>query len=312
LNKMIRLIEYYKAYGASETFHAIGARLTGIKKATKVPAVLHIELNNTCNLNCQMCPRDHMTRRLCNMDFELYQKIIKEAASIGISYVRLFLFGEPLMYPHLIEAIQFAKSQGIKKVDFNTNANLLTGKISESIIHSGLDAIIFSVDGFSAETYEKIRIKGNYETCKNNILKFLYILEKSDIKIHTTIQTIDFPLVHDEIDDFSHFWYSRLDAVSVTALNPMQGLVGEIDYQNNKRVVCREPFEKMVILADGKVTTCCDDFDGVFDLGDANDQSLLEIWQGEKWRMVRRNFNRLNYKKYSLCEKCIMSYKGVC
>lgn len=302
------IITHIKINGFLETYREMGSHLRGIARNPAKPNVLHIELNNTCNLKCEMCPRDHLNRAPQNMDFEIYKKIINESVSLGIQHIRLFMFGEPLLYPKLIEAITYAKSKGIACVDFNTNANLLDRNKTKLLAFSGLDAIIFSVDGFSKKTYESIRLNGDYDKCVKNILHFLKYIKINNIKISTAIQTIKFPDMIDELNNYVLYWKDKVDHVGVTELNPMQGLAGKITFTKIVRIVCREPFNKMVILSDGSVTTCCDDFNGKLNLGNVNENTIKELWHGDKWIALRRDFLRKNYVQYDICNNCIFSY----
>lgn len=304
-----RSLLYYNTMGFKDFVTKTLCRLGGKIHVPSKPSVLHVELNNTCNLNCKMCPREHLTRSPQNMNFELYKKIVSEVAELGIPHVRLFLFGEPLLYPKLIDAIRFAKNAGIKYVDFNTNANLLSQEMAHKIADSGLDEIVFSVDGFSKETYESIRIKGNYDKCIKNIEYFLGLLKEENIKMTTLIQTINFDAIKDEIERYKLFWKDKVNLVSIAELNPVHGLVKEVDYSGCKRVICNEAFYKMVVLSNGIVTTCCDDFNGELALGDIHKNTIEEIWNGAKWKKLRTDFTKLNYSEYKICEKCIMSYK---
>ena len=53
--------------------------------------------------------------------------------------------------------ISYAKEKGILEVMINTNAVSLNEKKSIEIINSGLDVMIYSFDGGSKKTYEKMR-----------------------------------------------------------------------------------------------------------------------------------------------------------
>ena len=101
----------------------------------------------------------------------------------------------------------------------------------------------------------------------------------------------------------------RVDEIFVNPLNPIRGLVGEIDFKNFNRSVCNEPFNKMVILSNGQVTTCCDDFNGEIELGNVNHNSIKNIWLSEKWNQLRRKFLKLDYSTNEICQKCIFSYE---
>lgn len=51
---------------------------------------------------------------------------------------------------------------------------------------------------------------------------------------------------------------------------------------------CPAPNEQFVILWDGTVTVCCTDYEGTLDMGNVHEQSIEEIWTGEKWRRMRK------------------------
>ena len=50
---------------------------------------------------------------------------------------------------------------------------------------------------------------------------------------------------------------------------------------------CPAPNEQFVILWDGTVTVCCTDYEGTLNMGNVHEQSIEEIWTGEKWRRLR-------------------------
>jgi len=47
------------------------------------------------------------------------------------------------------------------------------------------------------------------------------------------------------------------------------------------------PWQSITIMWDGIVVPCCFDFNKFYPLGDANKESLLDIWQGDKMRNLR-------------------------
>ena len=67
---------------------------------------------------------------------------------------------------------------------------------------------------------------------------------------------------------------------------------------------CALPFEQMIIRPDGKVSLCCNDPLGRNTLGDVNNNSLQEIWYGDKYKMVRQCIaeGRKNWKHCEFCD----------
>src|SRR3990167_1690013 len=68
------------------------------------PRHIFIETTANCNLSCEYCPRE---KRKEDMDFELFQRIVEECNQYGPRSFSLHLFGEPLLYPHILQAIEY-------------------------------------------------------------------------------------------------------------------------------------------------------------------------------------------------------------
>ena len=145
------------------------------------PLCVDIETAAICDLACTHCIREYIITPDKIMNFDLYKKIINSLAKMDVPSIKLNWRGEPLLNPQLCNFIKYAKENGILEVSINTNATKLDNKKSEDLIKAGLDLIIFSFDGGTKKTYEKMRpgrFKYNdFETVYKNIKEFsLYSL----------------------------------------------------------------------------------------------------------------------------------------
>jgi len=145
------------------------------KASKKIFRLFQIEPTMRCNLHCIMCPWHEMRAPRGDMAWETYEKIVRSFK--GVEEVDLTGGGEPLMHPQLIRMIGLAKESACK-AGFSTNATLLTHKLSEELIRIDLDWIAYSLDGATAQTYEKIRKGASFEQVVDHIL-FLDRLRKS-------------------------------------------------------------------------------------------------------------------------------------
>ena len=104
---------------------------------------------------------------------KLFKKIVAELVPYAdwIKWICLSRNGEPLLNKNIALMVKQLKDIGIKRVTFTTNATALTEKKSYELIKSGLDEIRFSIDGFTKETFEKIRKDGKYEEILKNCFK---------------------------------------------------------------------------------------------------------------------------------------------
>src|SRR3990167_3177896 len=100
------------------------------------PRHLFIELNSSCNLSCAYCPRERTSQ---DMDFGLFRKIIDEAHRYGPRSFSLHLFGEPLLYPRIFEAVKYIKKRNSRNtVLLTTNGTVLNDCIDD-FVSAGID-----------------------------------------------------------------------------------------------------------------------------------------------------------------------------
>ena len=133
--------------------------------AVPLPSFLQIEPVGQCNLRCQMCPIQFRTDGPpygppAFMPFETFARIVDQFE--GLAELHLQGLGEPMMHPRFFDMVAYAAGKGIK-VSTNSNLTLLTPRRAEQCVASGLDWLHVSIDGASAEMYERIRVRSRLE-----------------------------------------------------------------------------------------------------------------------------------------------------
>ena len=122
------------------------------------PRHIFIETCASCNLSCAYCPRE---KRQENMDYELFKEIVNEANQYGPRSFSLHLFGEPLLYPKIMEAINYIKAKNKRHTILLTTNGTVLNKFAKRLLESGVDRIIWSWRKlpvpFSSETIEVLK-----------------------------------------------------------------------------------------------------------------------------------------------------------
>ena len=265
------------------------------------PLHLDIESTNDCNLKCLMCGRNWMKEKIGYIDWNLFTKIIDEAEKYHLPSVKFNYRGEPLLHPDIVKMVKYAKEKGILEVQFNTNGLLLDEKKAEELIEAGLDRIIFSFDGASKETYEKIRRGSNYERVINNIKNLVRLRNERGLKrplVRT--QMVKMPANEREVEDFVRMWLPINNRVAVNALMDMTGSKKE----EVEHFSCPQIWQRLMICWDGHVRMCCGDWYGKFPLDDVKKTSVYDIWHGEKLNRIRKLHTEGNFNKISVCAHC--------
>lgn len=227
------------------------------------PLHVDIELTSRCNLQCTMCIQNSPEGRKNQGSMNFYMAChILEAIGGGRVYsVKFNWRGEPLLYGRLSELVTYAKLQGIPEVQINTNGLLLNVEFTKELVQAGLDRIIFSVDGHSSETYEKIRVGGNYRRIMTNIHNLLQ--EKSRRKAIRPFVRIQMVVGEDnqhEVPPFVEYWKRLGVQVALIDRQNRQKSLTRNGREGVPPVHCKQPWQRLTISWEGRVFPCCADW----------------------------------------------------
>lgn len=282
-----------------------------IHHVSKFPPHVDVEISSACNLSCPMCYttseefKQMVGRGL--MEFELFKKIIDECAKNDLYSIRISLRGEPFIHPKVYDMIQYAKEKGVKEVSSLTHGGQIDEEKFEKLIDLGLDWLTISFDGIG-ETYEKIRYPLKFNDMVAKIKRFQEIKkEKGVVKPVIKVQTV-WPAISKNPEEFYNIFNSITDQL---ASNPL------IDYLHNdtdivfeENFTCPQLWERMVIGSDGGVLLCANDEMGAYKVGDANKESLYDIWHGKKMTEVREiHIRHMGVKDINICKHCYLPRK---
>lgn len=298
------------------------------------------EITNACNLACPMCPRKTLGTGESHMDYQLYLKILDKLT--GVQRIYLTGWGEPLFYPHIIDAIREAKSRG-HFVSITTNGVLLTSEMQKKLIDVKIDQVVFSVDSISDFSGAGHR----NSISLNHIIEFSHQPHRPDISLQACNQKNREHDLFDVINFASRTGINRVEILRLDTrfvpslsrptfkeeqatlrraihlgklfnveVNSIQYSIGSKIYGflfrkfrhlfHGLNTVMNKPCLKVhdyiYINVKGQATPCC--MLPHYSVGDLDAQSLAEIWRGEKFRAFRKN----DWK--NICGKCdIMNLK---
>ena len=292
--------------------------LRGKKHVNYFPLKVWIETSGLCNLACRLCANKELDpTEKKNMDFELFKKIIDEIKT-KVFEVNLFHRGEPLINPKIIEMTNYAAKSGIK-TRLHTNAVLLNPEISEALIKSGLHEISFSFDGYTKEMFEKNRIGANFEDTLFKINEFLKLKKSLLSKTpYTTIQIIEYDedkseelLKKQKKEFFLKFKNNRPNRFALRRPHNWGGALSINSAENThkkpkeiKTARCTFPWYVLVILSDGTVLPCPQDFFGKLKIGSVFKKSIKEIFNEKPLVSLRAKFAHRDIDDLSPCSDC--------
>ena len=280
------------------------------------PLCVDIETASICDLGCPHCFRDYIMTPDKVMNKELFEKIISSVVKMQVPSIKLNWRGEPLLNPKISDFIEYAKKKGVLETMINTNATKLDEKMSKKLITAGLDQIIFSFDGGTKKTYDKMRPgrfdKNTFEKVYENIKNFSKIKKEMNSKFPTTkIQMVLTEDTRQEIQSFHSLFNEYVDDVTVIHYHERGGNMSKISpeikskiknyttanslpddtpymvtadnqiYLSTERKPCPQIFQRLMVTYDGRVGMCCHDWGaqhciGVIDKRSFDDDKVIK------------------------------------
>lgn len=245
------------------------------------PSRFAVEICADCNLACTMCHHPFMRRPKGTMPFELWKQCADEIATTSPHTQCWFSFcGEPLLEPDLLlRILAYGKSVGLRSLNVNTNGLLLTPDLVDPLLDSGVDLVVFGVDGFSRETYEAIRVGGTHEVLYANIERFLAARQARRTGPEVQVQFIEMEENEVEVEAFTAYWLERGATLKVRNQLSWGGMFEtSLAIPKEHRIPCPWALTMMHVFWDGRVPRCPGDTEGEEGVGNAWDEPLTVLW----------------------------------
>ncbi len=124
-----------------------------------------LELTNRCNCRCLHCygafGSPSKTAIRAELSFEEWKQIVDKIAEAGGKAIQL-IGGEPLLFPHFCELLDYAHNRGISSIDVFTNGTLMTPAILNAIKKAGASVRV-SLYGHDAIMHDRItQLSGSF------------------------------------------------------------------------------------------------------------------------------------------------------
>ena len=149
--------------------------------------VLHLELTSRCNALCPMCARttgldydnELLKKRddldLVDTDPQLIKNVLEQLQPFTPEHV--FIngnFGDPIMYPYLLDVVRMCKDAGVPQVTLSTNGSAQTEAWWRELaqIMRKPDKVIFAIDGLE-DTNHLYRVNTKWSTIMRNAKAFI-------------------------------------------------------------------------------------------------------------------------------------------
>ena len=276
-----------------------------------------------CNLKCNYCmlstnrkTHGYLTNRIY-MEYETFEKYACSAIGFGVKtkVLRFAGLGEPLLNDRLADMVELATNlEIVDEIEILTNGTLLDHETAASLLKSGVTRFIISIQGVTKKRYKEISGAEHDPRKIADNIEYLY-KHRGNAKIYVKI--VDTALQEEcDADRFYKMFEGVCDMIAIERTVPIHPTVdyGKILDKStdgitqfgceSKRVnVCPRPFMSMHIVPDGNVVPCYSlEYPTI--VGNINNDSVVDIWNGEpfgKFRIAMLNDER---KTNEICRRC--------
>jgi radical SAM protein with 4Fe4S-binding SPASM domain len=259
------------------------------------------------------------------MEMALFKRIVEQLARYDDVKITFGGYGEPLLHPELPEMIAHAREAGIFGIHVSTNGLLLEGRLAEQLVQLDVDVVSISVDGVDEESYATLKGKHRFQQVMSNVKQFLQLRRK---------KAKQWPLLVLEllkVRETEAGWEIFYDRWARTVLDEERELKGQLPKEEKadvvlprgfndfagqredmsllhllpaRRIPCLRLQNQMFVFSDGKVPMCGQDYQGRFVVGDLNNSTVEELWQGAELLRLRELHYQGRYDEHPLCARC--------
>ena len=283
------------------------------------PFKFSAEATNRCNLHCMTCPRQESGRGYGDMTIDLFTSLADQAA--GRRNVLFYPqgFGESFMHPRYFEMLRYVKRVGVRHPIVITNGSHLSEDNCRALIDAAPRGVVISLDGGDKKVFEEIRRHADYDAIVEGVKRLFRIREEAGARRPAILLgVIGLPSVLPTVESLRAQWkpYIRhrddifvCTPVSWAGTFEYPGMVAPSDPATRPaapevRPPCRYLYKSMTVFYDGRVTPCCCDHACRLGVGNANEQSVAEIWNGERVQALRRLHEEGRTDEIPLCGEC--------
>lgn len=291
-----------------------------------IPPIVMVEPTNICNLKCPMCPSGNgdMARPRGRLDLENFKKLMNDIGPY-VYQIQFWNQGEPFLNKQFLDMVAYAKRFGVM-TQTSTNGHFIRSlNDARAIVQSGLDQIIFSLDGTNPETYAKYRVGGDF----NLVMQALENLSqaKHQLKSKRPLIELQFLIFKHNLNELKHIveiaQQNEVERISFKTaqiysdeqgfeflpeneqLNRYQFDGQHFSLKSDLPNWCKRLWLNTTINWDGSVSPCCFDKDSDYAMDFIFNHStpFKRVFKNEKYMAFRRRV-LTNRKAIEMCSNC--------
>ncbi len=133
------------------------------------PLYIAWQVTNECNLACLHCIEESGPGKAFHdeLDHEQAGRFLEQVMDLEVPYLS-FSGGEPMVHPRFFDMVEYVcRRNGQLKIE--TNGHYLTPENCVRLKALGVKAVQVSLDGATRETFNRMRVRGDFDLCVDGV-----------------------------------------------------------------------------------------------------------------------------------------------
>jgi len=264
------------------------------------PFAVQIEFVEGCTLSCDFCGINGIREKpgnFKNMSLETLQTIADDLLyainNLGWNpRIEMAMHGEPSMHPQVEEAVAILRQTlGPKTsiVMFSNGTGFFKNTTINGILEAGLNTL-------GLDAYEHVNVVPRLMEAYDGKYPVYHYPQDPKQNMHSgrRVGHRDIVVIQD-ITTAETGNHATLNTHCGGGMEPPEEL--PIAHR------CAKPFRELAIRWDGNIALCCNDFRGIYKIGDATVAPLYEIWDFIAFQAARKKLYHRD-RAFTPCDKC--------
>lgn len=284
------------------------------------PWTVYLDLSNKCNFLCAYCPTSHKDmlaaagRVQQHMPWAMFRKVVDDLKEFPnkVRILNIYKDGEPLVHPRFVEAAKIIRDADICERLYSKTNGWAIPKHPD-LATAPLDMLGISVPHVNEEgIYRTVGRRVDYRKYRDGIKR---LFEDSRRRFTLNAKMALYQMTEADKEQFFHDFEPITDTCALEGLHSWGASdLGDMFLENNGphdgsplnyKLICPLPFYMLSISSDGICNTCCAEWGNFHRHGNINENSLKEIWNGERrkaFEMLHATGRRFENKACATCQ----------
>jgi radical SAM protein with 4Fe4S-binding SPASM domain len=212
-----------------------------------------------------------------------------------------------VLHPDFARIVESAHEAGIGALAVETDLLGISANAIDRLADLPLDIVSVNLPAVTAQTYQKVMGIDAYLMVMENLTRLVQRRQANKRGVPVIVPTFVKTAANlQEMEVWNDHWIRTLGSAVIVGPTDFAGQVPDVSLvqmEPPRRRACSRISRRMMILSDGQMTACEQDFRGAHALGRLGTDSIESIWNNQM-STLRRQHADGEWQAHPLCAGC--------